>query len=149
MRNAFPVEFSPVEDGAIMATFPDLGGVTQGDDEAEALREAEDLLVEVIKGRIAHGEDIPEPSAPDGRRVVAVPPVLVAKIELYVAWREAGISKAELARRLGWHPPQVGRLFDVDHNSRIDQVDAALNALGRRLIVSTVRSAAASDLRRG
>lgn len=139
MSHAYPVELVVVEDGAIMATFPDLGGVTQGDDEAEALEEAQDLLVEILKGKIAHGEEIRAASPADGRPLVNVPPVLAAKVELYSAWREAGISRAELARRLGWHAPQVARLFDVDHNSRIDQVDLALNALGRRLVVSTVR----------
>lgn len=149
MRHAYPVELTVVEDGAVMATFPDLGGVTQGDTEAEALAEAEDLLEEVLKGRIAYGEDIPEASAADGRPVVEVQPVLAAKVELYLAWREAGISRAELARRLGWHAPQVSRLFDVDHNSRIDQVDAALKALGRRLVVSTrAQSGAAAVLAR-
>lgn len=122
-----------------MVTFPDLGGVTQGEDATDGLREAEDLLVEILKGKIAHGEEIPAGSPAAGRPVVDVPPVLAAKIELYSAWRDAGISRAELARRLGWHAPQVARLFDVDHNSRIDQLDAALNALGRRLVVSSMR----------
>ena len=43
---------------------------------------------------------------------------------------------AELARRLGWHMPQVDRLLDLHHASRLDQAEAALNALGRRLEVS-------------
>jgi hypothetical protein len=48
-----------------------------------------------------------------------------------------GISKAELARRIGISPQQAQRLFDIHHTSRLDQIEAALAALGRRLIVST------------
>ena len=37
--------------------------------------------------------------------------------------------------------PAVGRLLDLDHRSHIDQVEAALRCLGKRLEV-TVRAAA-------
>ena len=32
------------------------------------------------------------------------------------------IGKAELARRLGWHLPQVDRVLNVHHHSRLDQI---------------------------
>ena len=50
--------------------------------------------------------------------------------------RDQGIGKAELARRLGWHLPQVDRALDIQHHSRMDQMDAALGAVGIRLQVS-------------
>ena len=50
--------------------------------------------------------------------------------------REQGIGKAESARRLGWHMPQVDRVLDVEHHSRLDQMDAALGAIGKRLKVT-------------
>jgi hypothetical protein len=34
-------------------------------------------------------------------------------------------------------PQQAQRLFDIHHASRLDQIDAALAALGRRLVVTT------------
>ena len=68
----------------------------------------------------------------------AVLPTLTAvKVRLYQAMREQGVGKAELARRLGWHMPQVDRVLNVEHHSRLDQMDAALAAIGRRLCVST------------
>ena len=48
---------------------------------------------------------------------------------------EQGIKKAELARRLGWHTPQVDRLFDLRLASRLDQIEAAAAVLGRHLEV--------------
>jgi antitoxin HicB len=48
---------------------------------------------------------------------------------------EQGIRKAELARRLGWHVPQVDRLFDLRHASKLDQIETAARTLGRTVEV--------------
>ena len=58
------------------------------------------------------------------------------KVMLYQGMRDQGVGKAELARRLGWHMPQVDRVLDVQHRSRLDEMDAALGAIGRRLHVT-------------
>ncbi len=47
-----------------------------------------------------------------------------------------GVRKAELARRLGWKGPQVDRLFDLEHASRLDQLEAAAKALGKHIDVT-------------
>jgi antitoxin HicB len=47
-----------------------------------------------------------------------------------------GITKAELGRRLAWHGPQVDRLFDLCHPSKIEQIDCALRTMGKRLAVT-------------
>ena len=57
---------------------------------------------------------------------------------LYRGMREQAVGKAELARRLGWHLPQVDRVLDVQHKSRLDMIDAALGAIGQRLSVDAV-----------
>jgi antitoxin HicB len=36
---------------------------------------------------------------------------------------------------VGWHPPQVDRLFDLRHASRLDQIEAAARALGKTVTV--------------
>jgi antitoxin HicB len=69
-------------------------------------------------------------------RIVRLPPLTVAKVELYRALRAAGVSNAGLGRRLGWHGPQVDRLLDLNHRSRIEHLDEALQAIGKRLEVS-------------
>jgi antitoxin HicB len=45
------------------------------------------------------------------------------------------VRPAELARRLGTSPQEVNRLTNLRHPTKIDRVDAALRALGKRLIV--------------
>jgi antitoxin HicB len=43
------------------------------------------------------------------------------------------MRKADLARLLGVHMPQVDRLLDLRHRSKLEQADAALNAVGYRI----------------
>ena len=122
------------DDGTVLATsvdFPEL--TTFGDDRDEALSRAADALEEAIAARIAAKQDIPVPSTGDVG--VAVPTLTAIKALLYQGMRDQGVGKAELARRLGWHLPQVDRVLDVHHSSRLDRMDAALNAIGRQLEV--------------
>ena len=58
-----------------------------------------------------------------------------AKLGVYQAMTEQGIKKSELARRLGWHMPQVDRLFDLRHASKLEQIEAAALVLGRHIEV--------------
>lgn len=57
------------------------------------------------------------------------------KLAIYQSMRDDGVRKSDLARRLGWHMPQVDRLLDLSHASRLEQAEAALAALGRQLSV--------------
>ena len=124
------------DDASVMATCPDFPELTTfGDDGDEALARAVDALEEAIAARIQLGQDIPSPSAGEIR--VAVPTLTAIKVMLYQGMREQAIGKAELARRLGWHLPQVDRVLDVRHRSRLDRMDAALGAIGCRLEVRT------------
>lgn len=55
-----------------------------------------------------------------------------AKLGVQQAMTWPGIKKAELARRLNWHMPQVDRLFDLRDESLLDQFEAAGRVLGKR-----------------
>ena len=124
------------DDGTVLVTsvdFPEL--TTFGDDRTEALGRAADALEEAIAARIAARQDVPVPSP--GDVCVAVPTLTAIKALLYQGMRDQGVGKAELARRLGWHLPQVDRVLDVRHSSRLDRMDAALNAIGHQLEVRT------------
>lgn len=130
---AYPIVLEE-DDGTLLATsrdFPEL--TTFGTDREDALARATDAVEEAIAARIHDGRDIPKPSR--GREVAVLPTLTAVKVMLYQGMREQGIGKAELARRLGWHLPQVDRILNVHHNSRMDQVDAAMEAIGRHLHV--------------
>jgi antitoxin HicB len=114
---------------------PDLPEVnTFGKDEADALRHAIDAIATALQGRITDRKNIPVPSAAKrGQRLVALPAIVAAKLALHQAMMETGTRKAELARKLGVHAPQVDRLLDLDHDSRLDQIENAARALGREM----------------
>ncbi len=136
--DAYPVHLEQEEDGGYVVTLPDIGyGATQGDDLAEALAQAEDMLEEIVLGAMAHDEDVPPPSPAKGRPTVGLPALTAAKLEAYRAMRAAGLNKKQLAERLGWQPSQVTRLFDGRRASRLDQIEAALRVLGRRLVITS------------
>jgi len=128
--------FEPAEEGGFVVRFPDFGwGITQGDTEEEAEEMAVDAIRTMIRELIRQSEEIPRPGKRRGRkhRMIRVAALDAAKAELYMAFRSAGIRKAELARRLRIPKTTVDRLFDLDHHSRLDQLEAAFAALGKRL----------------
>ena len=120
-----------------MVTFPDVPeAITQGEDEEEALLYAVDALETALSFYVDARKNLPLASRPKrGQRTVRPSALEGAKLGVYQAMTEQGIKKAELARRLGWHMPQVDRLFDLRHASRLDQIEAAARVLGRRLEV--------------
>ena len=140
---AYPITLE-ADDGTLLATSPDFPELTTfGDDREEAVARAAHALEEATAARIHDRRDIPPPS-PGGDARIALPTLTAVKVILYRGMRDQGIGKSELARRLGWHLPQVDRVLDVNHNSRLDQMDAALRAIGHRLQVSPVPASTTS-----
>ena len=131
---AYPIRLED-DDDTVLATSPDFPELTTfGDDRDEAMARAVHALEEAIAARIHDGKAIPSPSR--GADYAIVPTLTAVKVMLYQGMMDQGIGKAELARRLGWHLPQVDRVLDVQHRSRLDQMDAALGAIGRQLYVT-------------
>ena len=132
----YPVTLTS-DDGAVLVTFIDVPeAITFGADEAEALRHAVDALETGLSFYIEARKPLPSVSkAKRGQKTVRPSALECAKLGVYQAMTEQGIKKAELARRLGWHTPQVDRLFDLRHASKLDQIEAAANVLGRHIEV--------------
>ena len=133
----YPAKFKPDENGAILVTFPDVpGAITFGYSEQDALAHAVDALETMLMAIIEDRDPIPAPSRlKRGQKSVRVPALTEAKLNLYQAMRAARVGKAELARRLNCHLPQVDRLLDLNHASRLDRLEAAFRALGKRLSI--------------
>ena len=132
----YPALFEPSEEGGFVVTFPDFAwGITQGDSEDEASEMAVDAICTMIQEHIRTGESLPRPSRPRGRkyRMVRLPALQAAKAELYQELVKSGMRKAGLARRLGIAKAAVDRLFDLTHDSRLDQIEAAFRALGKEI----------------
>jgi antitoxin HicB len=73
--------------------------------------------------------------------MIAVPPLVAAKLALYTAIREQGISHAELARRLGVSDKVVSSILHLKRRTHIAQLERALAQLGVQLEVSVRESA--------
>ncbi len=132
---SYPIQMRD-DDCGILATSPDFPELTTfGDDRQEALARSVSALEEAIAARMHDSEDVPVPSV--GDVCVTLPTLTAVKVILYQGMRDQNIGKAELARRLGWHLPQVDRAMDVEHHSRLDRMDMALGAIGKRLVVKT------------
>ena len=133
----YPVTLETDADtNTVVVGFPDLPFChSVGDDADEALLNAIDALETALSFYVEARRPLPVPSAAEGRPTVRPSALECAKLGVYQAMTEQGIRKAELARRLGWHLPQVDRLFDLKHASRFDQIEAAARVLGRRIEV--------------
>lgn len=133
----YAVRLEPAEEGGFVVTCRDLPQlVTQGEDLANALTEAADAMDEVFAAYMHGGLTLPAPSKKrKGEHVVSPPAETMAKAALYVAMKEAGISKVQLAKRLGVDEKEVRRLLDPHYGSKLPRIAQAVEALGRRLVI--------------
>lgn len=138
----YAVTLTPDDNDTLLVRCPDLPMViTFGDDEADAIKHAGDAIETALASMIDHGDDVPHPTKRRGAVGVTLPLLTALKVQLYWALREVGITRAELARRLSWNRESVDRLFRLNHRSRLEQIEEALAALGRKIDLD-VRSAA-------
>lgn len=136
----YPIILTPDGNDTLLVTCPLLPMVaTFGTDEADAFRHGLEAIEVALASMIEDGEDVPVP--PRGAKGPPLPLLTALKLELYWALRAAGLTRAELARRLQWNRESVDRLFRLDHRSRLEQMEAAFRALGRQVDV-TVKDAA-------
>jgi len=119
---------------------------TFGETQEEAKTHAVDAILTIFDAYIKDKRDIPAPSPiRRGQISIEIPPLDVAKIGLYNAMRDAGIGKYQLAKTLGWHLPQLDRVLRLRYRSRFDQVQQALEAVGKRVVISVEDRNTATD----
>lgn len=143
MLQAYPASLKSNGQGGFIAQLPDVPeALTEADTREEALEWAQDALVVALSGYLDDRKDIPRPSRPKrGQKLVVLPPSIALKLAIYQALRDQTLTQAELARRLGCDSRQVRRILDLDHNSRLDLLGAALRALGKKLVLDVKNAA--------
>lgn len=136
----YPVVLSAQAEGGFVVTFPDVPeAITQGEDRDEAMLYAVDALEAALSFYIGDRRPLPVPSKAKRGQAVVRPGVLEsAKLALYAEMLVQGVKKSELARRLGWHMPQVDRLLDLNHSSRMEHLESAARSLGREMRLSVI-----------
>lgn len=108
---------------------------TYGDTQDEACANGRNAIEEAIAARISSNMDIPFPLKENTGKgfFVEVPGIVFLKSALHMILRSKGWTRADLMRALGCKREHVDRLFRLDHNSRLDSLEAAFKALGTPL----------------
>jgi len=135
LQFTYPVKLTrDRKDGGYGVTFRDIPeAITQGNNIVEALSEAEGALQAAIEARMEDALDIPAPTrAKTGERMVSTPVTTALKAAVYLAMREQGVSKSELARRMQIHEKEARRMLDPHHQTKVVALERALAVLGLR-----------------
>lgn len=134
----YPITLTPDTNGTFLVGFPDFPEANSvGDDKDDAMINAVDALETALSIYFDERRPVPLPSAAEsGDAVVALPALETAKVLLWNEMFAQKLRKADLARMLDVHTPQVDRLFDLSHSSKIEFVEQAAKALGKSLNVS-------------
>jgi len=131
----YPATFTPADEGGFVITFRDIPeAISQGDDEAEALHMAADVLLTVMDFYFEDRRPVPMPSErQEGERMIPLPLSAASKVLLLNEMLAQDVGPSELARRMGTSKQEANRLTDLKHATKIDRIADAMTALGREL----------------
>ncbi|WP_338570461.1 type II toxin-antitoxin system HicB family antitoxin [Erwinia billingiae] len=128
----YPINLESCE-GGYFVSFPDIPeALTQGDTREEALEMGLDALVTSFDFYFEDNRPVPLPGDINGD-YVDVPASVAAKVMMLNAFIDSGLTQVELASRMGVKKQEVTRLFNLHHSTKIDTIQKALSALGKRL----------------
>ncbi len=121
----------------ITVSFPDIPEAhTFGNNRVHALAMAKEALELAMEFYFDDMRPVPMPSKPRrGQAVVELAPSVAAKVLLLNEMLRQKVRPIDLARRLGTTKQEVNRLTNLRHPTKIDRIDQALRALGKRLFV--------------
>ena len=123
-----------------MVSFPDIPeALSAGNTYEEAIAMAKDALVSALEFYFDDKREIPEPSrVKKGQVAIELPASVAAKALLLNEMVRQKVRPAELARRMGTTAQEVNRLTQLTHTTKIDGIDNAMQALGKRLDIRVV-----------
>ena len=141
MNMSYPVTLRSYKGGQVGVFFADVPeAITAGTNEVEALDRAQDALTVALSSYLDDGRALPVPSkAKRGQPIVVLPPRVAIKLAIHEAMCEQGVTQVQLGELLGIDGRQVRRILDLDHESKLSQLEAALAALGLRASVSVTK----------
>jgi antitoxin HicB len=141
MNFIYSATLEPDPDGGFLVTFVDVPeAITHGATREEALANASEALGLALRGYAAGGQGLPQPAAQAGLPVY-VDADDALKLAVIDAFRTAGITKTELARRMGKSENEARRILDPDHPTKLGTLQAALRAMNRQVAITLVDAA--------
>jgi len=136
MKFVYPY-LSVREEESIVVDFPDVPGATTQVDPGEDFDElVKDCLIAALGGYVALRQSPPRPSDARTRPAVTLDILTSAKLALAMAMSDISMSNVALAEHLGVNEKIIRRLLDLDHVSRIDRLESALEFFGLQLELS-------------
>ena len=119
---AYPVRLSRDGNGTTLVDFVDFPEAhTFGETKAKALKRAVGALETVVDAYIRARRSVPVPRrVKRGQSTVTLPLMAELKLSIYRAMQSQKTTKSALARALHWHLPQVDRLLDIRHQSKLE-----------------------------
>ena len=136
MRFVYPYE-AEREGNSIVVHFPDVPGASTQVDPGEDFQAiVRDCLVAALGGYVILRRAPPRPAAVRDRGAVTLDILTSAKLALAMVMSDENVSNVELAKRLEVNEKVVRRLLDLDHISRIDRLETALELFELQLQLS-------------
>lgn len=128
-------------DGGYLVTFPDVPeAITHGEDLEDAKASASEALGLALRGYVADEQDLPQPETREGVEItVGLEDAL--KLALVQAFKQSGLTKTELARRMGKSENEERRLLNPDHSSKVSTIQDALRALNKTVKIQISEAA--------
>ena len=135
---AYPVTLDNDDGPGFAVTCRDIPELNSyGDTIEKALSEARAGIESALSIYVDQRRPIPLATTHlQGEHIVLLPTLTIAKIALWNTMVEQGLRRADLCRLLSIHQAQGDRLIDFLHSSKIEQVENALEVLGKRLVVN-------------
>jgi len=134
---SYPAKLEEDEEGRFLVSFPDIPeALTDANTFKDAFAEAIDCLEEALAGRINRDEEIPKPSkSRRGLYLIHISAGFSMKVLLHHAWKEAGITRTQLAKMINVDEKEARRLLDPRYHSKLPAMERAFDALGYRVNV--------------
>lgn len=108
--------------------------VASGASSEEALDKAREWLLAEAGIALESAQKLPDPSDPEeGEVLVEMPVTAQVKLLLLYELIDRNMTASELAQRMGVPRSSVQNIIKADHATKIDTLDRALRALGKKI----------------
>ena len=137
----YPARLNKVGTGYVVS-FRDIPeALTEGRTKVEALEMAADALATAMDFYFEDRRQVPAPSrARKDEVLITLPTSLSAKVLLLNEMLKEGMSPSVLARKLKTTPQSVTRIVDLHHPTKIDTISAALESMGKKLVLTVANA---------
>ena len=137
----YPARLNKVGTGYVVS-FRDIPeALTEGRTKVEALEMNEKTLDTAMDFYFEEARQVPDPArARKDEVLITLPTSLSAKVLLLNEMLKEGMSPSVLARKLKTTPQSVTRIVDLHHPTKIDTISAALEAMGKKLVLTVANA---------